>query len=105
MKITFEKHEVEYILELLKKHICDCYLEKEWNNACTASTIKYFEKEKEISPDQADTATFIWSMTSEIIHEGVNKTLPTQYTNRALVYGLCDAILWFKSKMIEHGCK
>jgi len=67
--------------------------------------IKYFEKEKEISPDQADTATFIWSMTSEIIHEGVNKTLPTQYTNRALVYGLCDAILWFKSKMIEHGCK
>ena len=45
MKITFEKHEVEYILELLKKHICDCYLEKEWNNACTASTIKYFEKE------------------------------------------------------------
>lgn len=45
MKIIFEKNEIEYILELLKNYLADCYLEKEWDKRTTVNTMKYLERE------------------------------------------------------------
>lgn len=69
------------------------------------SIIGYLRDKQEISGIHLSATDLIYSMASEIIHSGPNKALASKYSNHALVYGLCDAILWFKTKMVEQGCK
>ncbi len=67
------------------------------------SIIGYLRDKQEISGVQLPATDLIYSMASEIMHIGSIKARASKYSNHALVYGLCDAILWFKSKMIEQG--
>lgn len=67
------------------------------------SIIKYLSGKEELSGVQLSATDLIYSMASEIIHSGPNRALASKYSNHAMVHGLCDAILWFKSKMIKQG--
>lgn len=69
------------------------------------SIIGYLRDKQEISGIHLSATDLIYSMASEIIHDGPINAHASKYSNHAMVHGLCDAILWFKSKMIEQGCK
>lgn len=66
--------------------------------------IEHLKWKKELSGVQIPAAEFTYSMASKIVHWIPGRPEPSKYSNHALVYGLCDSILWFKSKMIEQGC-
>lgn len=67
--------------------------------------IKHLRENQELSGIQLAAVDFIYSMASEIIHDGSKIALASKYSNHTLVHGLCDSILWFKEKMKEQGCK
>lgn len=78
-------------------------LQHENGNLKMRSIIGYLRDKQEISGAQLSATDLIYSMASEIVHIGSIKARASKYSNHALVYGLCDAILWFKEKMARHA--